>query len=73
MTMRQTLDEARQSDSADAAITTLLERGIWMADEDSMTMAIHKVYCGLMADHEHPNEKDRDQARQLIAAIGQTV
>jgi hypothetical protein len=27
------------------------------------------VYCGIMADHNHPNEKDRDQARQLIAAL----
>ncbi len=35
-----------------------------------MTAAIHNVYCGIMADHEHPNEKDRDQARQMIAAIG---
>jgi hypothetical protein len=38
-----------------------------------MTAAIHNVYCGIMADHEHPNEKDREQARQLIAAIGQQV
>ncbi len=73
MTMQQTLDEAKQRPSADEAISTLLARGVWMADEDTMTEAVHKVYCGIMADHVHPNEKDRDQARQLIAAIGQAI
>jgi hypothetical protein len=29
------------------------------------------VYCGIMADHQHPNDKDRDQARQLIEALSQ--
>ncbi len=73
MTMRQALDEAMHSDSTDGAIRTLVRRGVWMADEDTMTQAIHDVYCGIMADHDHPNEKDRDQARQLIAAIGQSI
>ena len=73
MTMRQALDEAMHSGSADGAMHTLLERGVWMADEDTMTQAIHDVYCGIMADHQHPNEKDRDQARQLIAAIGRSI
>jgi hypothetical protein len=40
-----------------------------MANEDTMSQAIHDVYCGIMADHQHPNDKDRDQARQLIAAL----
>jgi hypothetical protein len=44
-----------------------------MTDVDSMTQAIHKVYCGIMADHAEPNEKDREQARQLIAAIGESI
>lgn len=73
MTMRQALDEAMASSSADGAMKTLLQRGVWMADEDTMTQAIHDVYCGIMADHQHPNEKDRDQARQLIAAIGRSI
>lgn len=73
MKMQQALDEARHSDSADGAIRALVARGVWMADEDTMTQAIHDVYCGIMADHQHPNEKDRDQARQLIAAIGQSI
>lgn len=73
MTMRQALDEAMRSETADGAMSTLIERGVWMADEDTMTQAIHDVYCGIMADHDHPNEKDRDQARQLIAAIGKSI
>lgn len=73
MTMREALDEAMHRENADGAMSALLERGVWMADVDTMTQAIHSVYCGIMADHEHPNEKDRDQARQLIAAIGQSI
>jgi hypothetical protein len=73
MTMRDALDEAMHRETADDAMSALLERGVWMADADTMTQAIHDVYCGIMADHDHPNEKDRDQARQLIAAIGQSI
>ncbi len=73
MTMQQALDDARRSGTADEAITSLIERGVWMADEDTMTQAVHDVYCGIMADHDHPSDKDREQARQLIAAVGQQV
>ena len=73
MTVREAMDEAMHRETADGAMSALLERGVWMADVDTMTQAIHNVYCGIMADHEHPNEKDRDQARQLIAAIGQSI
>jgi hypothetical protein len=34
-----------------------------------MSQAIHDVYCGITADHQHPNEKDHQQAQMLIAAI----
>jgi hypothetical protein len=73
MTVREALDEAMHHKTTDGAMNALIERGVWMADEDTMTAAIHNVYCGIMADHEHPNERDRDQARQLIAAIGQSI
>ena len=36
-----------------------------------MSQAIHDVYCGIMADHDFPSEKDNEQARALIAAIQQ--
>ena len=54
-------------------MSTLIERGVWMTDADSMTQAIHQVYCGIMADHDQPNDKDHDQARRLIAAIGGSI
>ena len=50
-----------------------VQKYVWMVDEDTMTQAIHDVYCGIMADHQQPNEKDREQARRLIAAIGQSI
>jgi hypothetical protein len=73
MTTRDALDEAMQRETVDEAMSTLLEREVWLADVDTMTQAIHAVYCGIMADHQQPNEKDRDQARQLIAAIGRSI
>jgi hypothetical protein len=73
MTIRDAMGEAMQRETADDAINALLEREVWMADVDTMTLAIHNVYCGIMADHEQPNEKDRDQARQLIAAVGRAI
>jgi hypothetical protein len=73
MTMQRALDEAMHRSSADDAISALIERGVWMVDEDTMTQAIHNVYCGIMADHAHPNDKDREQARQMIAAIGRSI
>lgn len=73
MTMRQALDEAMHRESTDEAMHALLQRGVWIADLDTMTQAIHDVYCGIMADHEHPNEKDREQARQLVAAVGRSI
>jgi hypothetical protein len=34
-----------------------------------MSQAIHDVYCGIMADHTDPNDKDREQAAAMIAAL----
>jgi len=73
MTTRDALQQAMASDSVDDAMGVLIEQEVWLADVDTMTQAIHSVYCGLMADHEQPNEKDREQAKQLIAAIGQSL
>ena len=70
MTMHEALDKAMRRDSTDDALATLRDGGIAMANEDSMSQAIHDVYCGIVADHQHPNDKDREQARQLIAALG---
>jgi hypothetical protein len=53
----------------ESTIQVISERGIAVADLDTMSQAIHDVYCGIMADHQHPNDKDRDQAAQLLAAL----
>jgi hypothetical protein len=73
VTTRDALDEAIHRDTVDDAMSVLIEREVWMADADTLTQAIHSVYCGMMADHEQPNDKDREQARQLIAAIGRSI
>jgi hypothetical protein len=73
MTVQRALEEAMHHETSAGVMDALVQQGVWMADEDTMTAAIHNVYCGIMADHEHPNEKDRDQARQLIAAIGKSM
>jgi hypothetical protein len=72
MTMREALDHAMHHDSPDAAMSELAQRGVAIANEDTMSQAIHDVYCGIMADHAHPNAKDREQARRLIEALRHT-
>jgi len=69
MTMRDALMQAMHlPDDADT-FRQLHESGLAIADEDTMSRAIHDVYCGITADHEHPNEKDHTQARAMIDAL----
>jgi hypothetical protein len=72
-TMRQALVDAMHLPADSEALAQLHGSGLAIADEDTMSRAIHDVYCGIMADHEHPNEKDRDQARQLLDALNRTT
>jgi hypothetical protein len=51
----------------------MLERGVALADEETMSQAIHDVYCGIAADHAEPNEKDHVQALAMIAALQKQV
>ena len=69
MTMQQALIEAMHLPEDSDTVSRIHEYGLAVANEDTMSRAIHDVYCGIMADHENPNEKDHDQARQLIAAM----
>ena len=73
MSVQEALEEAMHHETPAGVMESLVRQGVWMADEETMTAAVHNVYCGIMADHEHPNDKDRDQARQLIAAIGRSI
>jgi hypothetical protein len=69
MTMRDSLKEALHLPADSDAMRWLDERGIAMATEDTMSRAIHDVYCGITADHDHPNAKDHEQARAMLDAM----
>jgi hypothetical protein len=73
MSVQKAFEEAMHHETPAGVMNSLIQQGVWMTDEDTMTAAIHNVYCGIMADHAQPNEKDRDQARQMIAAIGKQI
>ena len=55
------------------AVKRLLDGGLVVADEAAMSQAIHEVYCGPDADHDHPNEKDHQQARSLMSSLQQAL
>ena len=67
MTYRETLLEAMHL--PDETLHKINEHGAVIANLDTMSQAIHDVYCGIIADHDHPNDKDRDQARAVLAAL----
>ena len=72
MAMKEALEAAMRSGSAEQAVSALQANGAALVTLDTMTQAVHDVYCGIMADHEHPNEKDRAQAQQLLDALGKS-
>jgi hypothetical protein len=71
-TLQSLLEAMSLSDESDTA-RWMLERGIALADEETMSQAIHDVYCGIAADHSEPNEKDHRQALAMIAALQKQV
>jgi hypothetical protein len=73
MTMREALERAMGRSSEGEMRSQLRSEGMAIVDEDSMTQAIHDVFCGIMADHDFPNEKDRSQAKALLDAMNGTV
>ncbi len=68
-TMLEALERAMGRQPDTETVQRLQEGGLAMLDEGTVSQAIHDVYCGIMADHSHPNEKDKEQARAMIAAI----
>ena len=68
MTMREALEQALRMPEGQTS-KQLEASGIAFATTDTMAQAIHDVYCGIMADHDHPNDKDRDPARSLLEAL----
>jgi len=71
MTMRQALERAMGREADNDTMQRLQENGFALLNEDTMSKAIHDVYCGITADHQHPNDKDDEQARALIAVLRQ--
>jgi hypothetical protein len=69
MSARDSLTEAMHLPADSDAMDWLHDRGLAVADEDTMSRAIHDIYCGITADHDHPNEKDHAQAKALIAVL----
>ena len=69
MTMKETLLEAMHVPSDSETARWMSDRGVAVTDVDTMSQAIHDVYCGITADHDHPNDKDHQQAQMLIAAL----
>jgi hypothetical protein len=71
MSMRESLVQAMHLPPDSDTVQWLHGRGLAVADADTMSQAIHDVYCGATADHDHPNEKDHQQALALMAAMQQ--
>ena len=69
MTMREALERAMGREPDAETVQRLQAGGLAVLNEDTMSQAIHDVYCGIMADHQHPSEKDHEQARAMIAAL----
>ena len=69
MSTRESLLQAMRLPTDSDTARWMLERGVAVADEETMSQAIHDVYCGITADHDHPSEKDHQQAVMMIAAL----
>ena len=69
MTMRDALERAMGHEPDENALRQLQAGGLTLLNVDTVSQAIHDVYCGIMADHEHPNDKDRTQAQALIDSL----
>ena len=69
MTARDSLIQAMGLPNDSDTIRRINDTGVAVADVDTMSQAIHDVYCGIAADHQHPSDKDREQARSMIEAL----
>jgi len=69
MTMLDALVNAMNLPADSDTMHRLHESGLAVANENTVSQAIHDVYCGIMADHHEPNDNDREQAKALMAAL----
>ena len=65
----ETLLEAMHLPGDSELAVWMLDRGVALADEETMSQAVHDVYCGIAADHDEPNAKDHAQALAMITVL----
>jgi len=68
-TMHEALAEAMHLSDERAVVEHMAGHGYAVASIDTMSQAVHDVYCGITADHGEPNEKDRAQAQLMLDAL----
>jgi hypothetical protein len=69
MSMHEALVRAMHLPADSDTARHLQEAGLAVANVDTMSQAVHDVFCGITTDHEHPNDKDRRQAEALVKAL----
>ena len=69
MSISDALVEAMHLPAESDTVRRIHESGLAIANVETMSQAIHDVYCGIMADHHEPNDKDRTQAAAMIEAL----
>jgi hypothetical protein len=67
--MQEALEQVMGHHFEPGTVERIHAEGMAIAHVDTMSQAIHDVYCGIMADHSDPNEKDRAQAQAMIDAL----
>ena len=67
--MHEALEHAMGHHFEPGTVDRIHQEGLAVGNVDTMSQAIHDVYCGIMADHTDPNDKDREQAAAMIAAL----
>lgn len=69
MSTLESLLQAMRTTPDDELGEWMLARGVALADEETLSQALHDVYCGIAADHPTPNAKDHAQALAIIGAL----
>ncbi len=69
MSVIDALERAVGGTNCDDVDGHLRAEGLAVADVNTLSRAIHEIYCGLMSDHHGPNDKDREQARALLRSL----
>jgi hypothetical protein len=67
--MHEALEQAMGHHFEPGTVDRIHQEGMAIGNVDTMSQAIHDVYCGIEADHDGPNEKDRQQALAMIGAL----